>query len=170
MWFFQCFDFRSMTLDNFQEDKRTTGSFFMTRSPHSKFALEIYGFLGTTWKRFAEPRDSVDHYLRSAARKLPRWYSWLHWSILTPFMWVVRHGSPCGVLEGRYKPNSQVFNSKNFQRFPPLFLNLELADRISRDWSYELTEVFPIIIQIFIANVRYDRNYKRADWHLIFPE
>jgi len=33
---------------------------------------------------------------------LPRWCSWLHWSRLTPFTWVVRNGSPYGVLEGRY--------------------------------------------------------------------
>jgi len=35
--------------------------------------------------------------------ELPRWCSWLHWSLLTPFMRLVRHGSPYGVLEARYK-------------------------------------------------------------------
>jgi len=34
--------------------------------------------------------------------ELPRSCSWLHWSLLTPFMRVVRYGSPYGVLEGRY--------------------------------------------------------------------
>jgi len=35
--------------------------------------------------------------------ELPHWCSWLHWSLLTPFMRVFWHGSPYGVLEGRYK-------------------------------------------------------------------
>ena len=35
--------------------------------------------------------------------ELPRRCSWLHWSLLIPFMRVVRHRSPYGVLEGRYK-------------------------------------------------------------------
>jgi len=35
--------------------------------------------------------------------ELPRRCSWLHWNLLTPFMRLVRHANPYGVLEGRYK-------------------------------------------------------------------
>ena len=35
--------------------------------------------------------------------ELPRQCSWLRWTLLAPFLRAVRHGSPFGVLEGRYK-------------------------------------------------------------------
>jgi len=66
-------------------------------------------------------------YNTAVTLKLPRWCSWLHWSLLTPLIRVVWHGSLYGILEGRYKNNccnygkihsyavaNQFYSPKNF--------------------------------------------------------
>ena len=53
------------------------------------------------WRFFWRFRPAM--YNTVVTPELLRGYSWLHCSLLTPFMRLVWHASPYGVLEGQYK-------------------------------------------------------------------